>query len=140
MQAPARAGSTFFNYKGSHSIVLTAAANSDYEFIMVDIGEAGRQSYGGVFANGHIGYAMNNDLLGLPTPRQISPSLEVRFPYVFTGDEAFPLKTYLIKPYPRACIGIKERVANYRISRARMVVENTFGIAASRFEYFEDQL
>ena len=136
MQAPARAGSTFFNYKGSHSIVLMAVANSDYEFIMVDIGEAGRQSDGGVFANGHIGYAMNNDLLGLPAPRQISPSLEMHFPYVFTGDEAFPLKTYLIKPYPRACIGIKERVANYRISRARRVVENAFGIAASRFRIF----
>ena len=49
MQAPAHAGSTFFNYKGSHSIVLMAAANCDYEFIMVDIREAGRQSDDGAF-------------------------------------------------------------------------------------------
>jgi len=83
---------------------LIAVANSDYEFIMVDIGEAGRHSYGGVFANGHIGYAMHNDVLGLPAPRQISPSLEMHFPYVFTRDEAFLLKTYLIKSYPRSCM------------------------------------
>ena len=136
MQAPPRAGSTFFNYKGTHSIVLMAVVNSDYEFTIVDIGEAGRQSDGGVFANGHIGYAMNNDLLNLPPPRQISPNSNKRYPYVFTGDEAFPLKTYLVKPYPRSSIGIKERVANYRISRARRVVENAFGIAASRFRIF----
>ena len=132
MQAPARAGSTFFNYKGTHSFCfLMAIANSDYEFIVVDIGEGGKQSDGGIFANGHIGY-----FLGLPAPRQISPSLEVHFPYVFTRDEAFPLETYLINSYPRSCIGIKERVANYRISRARKVVEHTFGIAASRFRIF----
>ena len=78
MQAPARAGSTFITYKGTHSIVLMAVVNSEYEFILVDIGEAGRQSDGGGFANGHIGYAMNNDLLGLPGPRQISSSLEMK--------------------------------------------------------------
>ena len=37
MQAPARDGSTFFSYKGTHSIVLMAVVNTDCEFIMVDI-------------------------------------------------------------------------------------------------------
>ena len=48
----------------------------------------------------------------------------------------FPLKEYLIKPYARASIKEKEQVANYRISRQRRVVENTFGICASRFRIF----
>ena len=47
MQAPARSGSQFFNYKKSHSIVLMAIVNANYEFILVDIGEAGKQSDGG---------------------------------------------------------------------------------------------
>ena len=136
MQAPPRAGSVFYNYKGTHSIVLMAVANSDYEFTMVDIGEAGRQSDGGVFANGQIGYAMNNNLLNLPTARKISQESSKEFPYVFVGDEAFPLKPYLIKPYPRGSIGISERIANYRIGRARRIVENSFGICASRFRIF----
>ena len=136
IQAPPRAGSTFYNYKGTHSIVLMAVVSSDYKFTMVDIGEAGRQSDGGVFAHSQIGYAMNNGMMNLPSPRQLSNQSPVEFPYVFVGDEAFPLKVNLMKPYPRGCIGINERIANYRISRARRVVENTFGICASRFRIF----
>ena len=49
-----------------------------------------RQSDGGVFADGHKGDAVNNDLLCLPAARQISPSLEMHFPNIFTGVEAFP--------------------------------------------------
>ena len=51
MQAPERSGSRFFNYKKCHSIVLLAVVNSNYEFIMVDIGDSGRQSDGIVYNN-----------------------------------------------------------------------------------------
>ena len=136
MQAPPRAGSTFYNYKGTHSIVLMAVANSEYQFTMVEIGEAGRQSDGGVFANGQIGYAMNNDLRQLPSPSMLSQHSRKELPYIFVGDEAFPLKTFLIKPYPRGSIGLSERITNYRISRARRVIENAFGICSSRFRIF----
>ena len=44
MHGPARSGSCYFNYKKTHSIVLLAVVNSNYEFILVDIGDAGRQS------------------------------------------------------------------------------------------------
>ena len=42
----------------------------------------------------------------------------------------------LIKPYTRGSIGLSEHRANYRISRARRVVENFFGICASTFCIF----
>ena len=135
MQAPVRSGSFYFNYKKSHSIVLMAVVNANYEFTMIDIGDSGRQSDGGVFAASKLGFAMDNNLFNLPSPRMIEGT-DKYFPYVFVGDEAFPLKKYLIKPYPRSMLGVEERIANYRISRARRQVENVFGICASRFRVF----
>ena len=78
---------------------------------------------------------MNNGMMNLPSTRQLSNQSPVEFTYVFVR-EAFPLKVNLMKPYPRGYIGISERVAIDRISRARKVVENTFGICASRFKIF----
>jgi hypothetical protein len=57
---------------------------------------------------------------------------------VFIGDDAFPLKKYLLKAYPRCTdLSVKEKIFNYRLCRARRVVENAFGIMVSRFRVFE---
>ncbi|WP_368853912.1 transposase family protein, partial [Acinetobacter baumannii] len=62
--------------------------------------------------------------------------MDVNFPYVFVEDDAFPLRHNLIKPFPSSCLEQKFLIANYRISRAQGIIENTFGIMASRFRIF----
>ena len=54
-------------------------------------------------------------------------------PYFLVGDDAFGLKTWLMKPLPLKNMTDSQRVFNYRLSRARRVVENAFGITANRF-------
>jgi hypothetical protein len=53
------------------------------------------------------------------------------------GDDAFPLKTYLLKPYSHRSLTYEQKIFNYRLSRARRIVDNVFGILASRFRIFQ---
>ena len=132
IQAPARSGSAFFNYKKQHSIVLMAVCSALYRFLLVDIGDSGRQSDGSVYQNSNLGYAIENNLLNIPQASKLPNSKSV-MPYLFVGDDAFGVKPHMMKPYPLQNLPIDKRVFNYRLSRARRVVENVFGIAASRF-------
>lgn len=54
-------------------------------------------------------------------------------PFVIVADDAFPLKPYLLKPFCYREQVMPHKIFNYRLSRARNVVENAFGICASRF-------
>ena len=130
IRPPGKSGSYYYNYKEFHSIVLLALVDSDYKFIYVDVGANGATSDAGVFLNTPLRSALDNNLLGLP-PREPLPGGD-REPHFIVGDTAFPLKEYLQKPFPHRGLTHQERIFNYRLSRARRVVENAFGILANR--------
>lgn len=54
-------------------------------------------------------------------------------PYVIVADDAFPIKPYLMKPYFFRNMDFTRRIFNYRLSRARRIIENVFGICSARF-------
>ena len=74
--------------------------------------------------------------LPFPAPLSRIESGEA-LPYMFVGDEAFPLRPYLMRPFPgRSLDNDSRRIFNYRLSRARRVVENAFGKFNSFCELF----
>ena len=52
---------------------------------------------------------------------------DVNVPPLIIADSAFPLHTWLMKPYTNAVFNPEQRYFNYRLSRARMVTEGTYG-------------
>ena len=53
------------------SIVLLAVRNANYEFTLVDIGDAGRQSDGVVYSNSNVGQATDQNILKFLEPATI---------------------------------------------------------------------
>ncbi|XP_062575927.1 uncharacterized protein LOC134237799 [Saccostrea cucullata] len=136
IQCPLKSGSNYYNYKQFYSIVLLALVDADYKFIYVDCGCNGRVSDGGVFANSSLYQALESNDLNIP-PKKPLPLRHTPVPYVTVGDEAFPLKSYIMKPYSFKNLDQNKRIFNYRLSRARRIVENVFGILTSRFGVFK---
>ena len=49
------------------------------------------------------------------------------------GDSAYPLKTFLMKPFAfNTALTNQQKVFNYNLSKARIVVENAFGRLKAR--------
>ncbi|XP_046145446.1 protein ANTAGONIST OF LIKE HETEROCHROMATIN PROTEIN 1-like [Osmia bicornis bicornis] len=130
--APPNSGSSHYNYKGSHSIVLMAVADANYRIIYCDVGCKGRISDGGVFNRCSLSNALERNAINIPPA---NPLVEngPPVPYVIVADDAFALKSYMMKPYSGYDLSGPQRVYNYRLSRARRIIENVFGIMSTRF-------
>lgn len=139
IQAPPNSGSHFFNYKGTFSIVLLALVDADYCFRIVDIGAYGRNSDAGIYASSDLGQQLERGTLNVPEDRPL-PASDKPMPFVLVGDEAFPLKRYMMRPYPGKGLSTEKKIYNYRLSRARRIVENAFGILAQRFRIFHKRI
>lgn len=135
MKKPPNACSYYYNYKGFHSIVLMAVADAGYKFLYVDVGAEGGASDGGTWSNCSLHDAVEDHRAGVPQPEPL-PNDDKPVPYHFVGDDAFALRTWMMKPFSHRSQVQRERIYSYRLSRARRVVENAFGILSHRFRCF----
>ena len=134
IQQPGNSGSHYYDYKGHNSLILLAAVGPQYEILWADVGANGRVSDGTVLQKCALKNALTaeNNPLNIPQPRPL-PGRRKPVPFVFTGDDAFALTTYMMKPYPQSGLDCEKRIFNYRLSRNRRISENAFGILANRW-------
>ena len=137
IQCLSNSGSLFFNYKSYFSIVLLVVALADYRYVMVDIGAYGSSNDSSVLNNTALFKCLKKKKLGIPPSKQLpNDTTETCVPHVLLGDEAFPLQGDLMRPFVRNALTNERCIFNYRLSRARKVVEIEFGILANRWRIF----
>ena len=138
---PNNSGSLYYNYKNFYSIVLFAAVDADYRFMYIDAGAEGRSSDSTLwkFSSFNKDLERKDNPLHVPQAEEF-PGFSGKLPYYFVGDDAFEMGEHLMKPYPHSKLQLKERVFNYRLSRARRIVENAFGILATRFRILRREI
>ncbi|XP_033763248.1 uncharacterized protein LOC117344565 [Pecten maximus] len=130
VRCPPKSGSTYFNYKKFFSIVLLALVDADYKIIWADIGGRGAASDAQIWNDFDL---KESGEINHPPPDPL-PNDTQSVDWFYIGDDAFGLRNFMQKPFSQRSLTREERIFNYRLSRARRVSENAFGILANRFQ------
>ena len=136
MDCPRDSGSKYYCYKGYFSTVLLAVCDANYCFSLVDVGNYGSNNDAGILANSKMGKRFKKGKFNLPPPEKLDGCLLPKCPFFLVGDDIFPLCDWILKPYPGKDLDQEERIFNYRLSRARRIIENSFGILVARWRIF----
>ncbi|CAN8013038.1 unnamed protein product, partial [Ixodes pacificus] len=130
---PPKSGYIYYNYLKTYSIVLFAVVDANYRFIYIDVGAPGSKGDAGVWQTTPLQRAISNNTVNLPKAVKVATAPDLLLPPVFVADDAFPIGRNIMKPFGGTPLSDDQKVFNYRLSRARRVVENAFGILANRF-------
>ena len=135
IKKPRNSGSVYHNYKGFFSIPMLALVDANYKFLWVELGGVGHMSDAQIFLQSDLYRHLEENAIARPAPCPLTadPEDTIPVPFFIVSDDAFALKEYCMKPYSRQTMKIQELIFNYRLSRARRVVENAFGLLAQRF-------
>lgn len=136
---PRNEGSTYFNYKGYHSVVLMGLVNANYKFLFADVGSEGAVADGGVWRNCRLQKDIGSGKVKFPDDLQLRGTSTYVNAHII-GDDAFPLSKTLMKPYAKRDLTDQEAIYNYTCSRARRIVENVFGVISARFRVLHTEI
>ena len=129
--SPHECPADYYNRKGWHSIILQGTVNHQGCFIDVYVGWPGRVHDARVFANSSL-YQRGQGGNLLPDWKEEIAGKEV--PIVLLGDPAYPLLPWLMKAYPNnGHLTPEQKRYNYRLSKARVVVEHCYGRLKGRW-------
>ena len=99
-----------------------------YKFLWVIVGGNGTASDAGIISECSLRAALVENTIRFH-PAEPLPQDYRNIPYFIPGENAFPLRPWLMKPYSVKGMTHEQRVFDFR---ARRVVENIFGILVHR--------
>ena len=129
--SPQECPADYYNRKGWHSVIMQGMVNNRGLFIDIYVGWPGRVHDARVFANSSLcTRGQNNTLL----PNWVKRISNTDVPLVVLGDPAYPLLDWLMKAFPdTGYLTQQQRNFNYRLSKARVVVEHSYGRLKGRW-------
>jgi len=122
MRKPEHSGSDFYNYKHYFSVQLMAVCDVKYRFLFIDVGAKGKQADSTIFKQSKFYKKLENGTIQLPESKPLSGQ-NIPSPYVFVGDEGFGRYPFMLRPYAGSFLPLKKKSFNYRLLRARRVIE-----------------
>lgn len=120
----------YHNFKNFYSVVLMALVDAKYKFLWGSCGFPGNSHDSVILQSTDL---WSNIKEGNVLPDFTQQEEDVFVPPIILGDSAFPFETWLMKPYTHAVLTQQQRYFNYRLSRARMVIECAYGQLKGRW-------
>ena len=116
IKCPLKSGSEYYNNKVFFSIVLLPICDAHYTFTPVDNGEYGSNNDTGIFSSAEMRKLFHSEKMNFPDAKSLCSGTNNTLPLFRVGDEAFPLKPWLQRPYPGKRIPEEKVIFNYRLS------------------------
>jgi hypothetical protein len=130
--------SLYHNYDRFFNLLLISSCDAHYCFNLIDIGSHGTDA-DDVLDNSEMGMRFEAGKMNVPAPEELAGCQMSELPYFLVGDGSFPLKDWLMKPYPGS-ISRSQKIFNCRIARAQRFIENSNGILAARWRVYREPL
>lgn len=139
IKCPENSGSSYFNYLKYFSVALQGVADADNKFLTIEVGAQGKQSDGGIFTTSTLFNLLETKNFNVPSDKKL-PNSDAKVPHVLIGDEAYPLKPYLMRPYPGRGLTPRREIFNKYLSSARKCVECAFGILRAKWRFLDKNI